>query len=55
MQKGVVVDFGDQGKGRINEVEVEVGDVYLVQGISIRAHGDDFPFTLDVIFVVEEV
>jgi hypothetical protein len=55
MQKSVVVDFGDQGKGRIIDVDVEVGDVYLVQGTSIRGHGEDFPFTLDVIFVVEEV
>lgn len=55
LQKGVVVDFGNEGKGRIVEVEVEVGDEFLVDGISSRAHGEDFPFTLDVIFVVEEI
>lgn len=55
MQKGVVADFGNEGKGRIVEVEVEIGDEYLVEGTSFRGHGGDFPFTLDIIFVVEEV
>jgi hypothetical protein len=55
IQKGVMVDFGSEGRGRIVEVQAEVGDEYLVQGISIRGHGKDFPFTLDVIFVVEKV
>lgn len=55
MQKGVVVDFGDEVKGRIVEVDVEVTDEYLVQGPSIRGHGRDFPFSIDVIFIVEKV
>jgi hypothetical protein len=55
MQKGVVVDFGVERKGRIVEVAVEIGDEYLVEGTSFRGHGKDFPFTLDVIFIVEEL
>lgn len=46
MQKDVLVDFGDQGKGRIIEVEVELIDEYFVEGTSFRGHGKDFPFPL---------
>lgn len=55
VQKGVVIDFGNEGKGRVADVQVEVGDEYHAQGTSFRNHGEDFPFTLDVIFVVENV